>query len=225
MSALNDAIKQPISLAHDLATKKIFKQFARKFDFVYFGHVSHQEDEHQLIRGVTSAARHVDNHYTVGTFRNYDATFVERQDTVTFPSKPSHTYRWVILQLDLKRGGLPHIFIEGSHHEEVFFANLFVKFAQFHNATNIFLQHDPLFTRHFKVFAAADAFTVAPHVLHYELTAMLAHHFRQFDYEVDDDRLLIYACNPSVVTLHLLQEQMRVGIWLAEQLDGRQAGM
>lgn len=218
MNPLNDALK-PLSLAHTKATRKIFKQLARKFDLVYFGQVSHQEDEHQLIRGVTSAAHHADNHYTVGSFRGYDITLVERQDEVIFPSKPPHRYRWVILQFDLKHSGLPHVFIEGNHHEEVFFANLFVKFAQFHNASNLFGRHDPLFVRHFKVFTSAEAFVSAPKVLNYELTAMLGHHFRQFDYEIDDDRLLIYACSPSIVTLNLLQELMRIGLWLAEQLD------
>ena len=57
---------RPLSIGREVATKKIIKQFAHKFDLVYFGYVNQREDEHELIRGITVAASHVDSHFCVG---------------------------------------------------------------------------------------------------------------------------------------------------------------
>ncbi|HWZ65983.1 MAG TPA: hypothetical protein VNX65_04325 [Patescibacteria group bacterium] len=212
-------IWQPINVARDLATKKVIKQLAHKFRFVYFGRVSQEEARYQLLRGATSSIKHSDNHYTVGSFRGYDVTLVERRDELVFPGKTPRDYHWLIMQFDLKRVTLPHIFIEGNHHDEVFFANLLVKHAQLHNANNLFEQTDKFFTQNFKVFIAAHIFSYIHNIITPEITSMIAHHFAQFDYELEEDRLLIYATNPKVITLNLAEEMMRVGIWLAERLD------
>lgn len=218
---LKATIRQPIDHAQELATKKIIKQLAHKFGFVYFGRINHQEVQYQLLRGVTSSARHIDNHYTVGSFRGYDLVLVERRDTLVFPGKTPHAYRWLIMQFDLKKSTLPHIFIEGNHHEEVFFAELLIKHAQLHNASNLFLMHDPLFTKHFKIFTTAHVFSQVQNIITPDISSMLAHHFHQFDYEINNESLLVYATNPTVVTLNLPQEMMRVGLWLAERLDSK----
>src|SRR5260370_886221 len=98
----NRTIWQPINLAKDLATKKAIKQLARKFKLVYFGHVSQEEARYQLLRGATSSIKHVDSHYTVGSFRGYDVTLVERRDELVFPGKAPRSYHWLIMQFDLK---------------------------------------------------------------------------------------------------------------------------
>ncbi len=212
-------LKHPFGFAHYMATKRAVKHWAQKFDLVYFGRVNQREDDHELVRGITLSAEHKDDHYTVGSFRNHDFIFVERQNILKFPGKQPQAYRWLLLQVDLKRSNVPHIFIDANHHEEVFYANLFVKFSHFENAAHIFARH-PFFTKHFKVFAQPETFDEVAELLNNEVTAMLAHHFRQFDYELYDDRLVVYASN-SVVRPALLQEMMRVGMWLAEHLNGR----
>lgn len=211
-------LKESFGFMQNVATKKVIKQFTDKYDFVYFGHVDQREDEHQLVRGLTAAAEHTDNNYAVGNFRGHDVIIVERQNTLAYPGKGKQQYRWLIMQIDLKLDGIPHVFMDAHHHEEIFYANLFLKFAHFENATNIFVRHDPLFYRNFKVFAEPDTYDEVWSTFKPELTSMLGHHFRQFDYEFDDDRLYIYASN-AVITLHILQEMMRVGMWLADQLN------
>lgn len=212
------ALKHPFGFAHYVATKRVVKQWAQKFDLVYFGKVDQQEDDYELVRGITLSAEHKDDHYTVGNFRNHDLTLVERQNILTYPGKPPQAYRWLLLQIDLQRDGLPHIFIDANHHEEVFYANLFVKFSEFDNMTPVFQQADAFFAKHFKVFAPPERFDDTRRILNPDVMAMLAHHFKQFDYELQGDRLVIYASN-SVVTLALLQEMMRVGFWLADHLN------
>jgi hypothetical protein len=216
--ALLQMLSRPLSIGRELATKKIIKQFARKFSLVYFGYVNQREDEHELIRGITVSATHVDTHFCVGDYKGHDISLVERHNTLIYPDQMPVHYHWVIMQVDLKREGLPHVFIDGNHHEEAFYMTLFMKFANMSNATALFTQASPLFARTFQVFVPADKFDEAEMMLGGDVAAMVAHHFKQFDYEIDNDRVLIYAENP-VITSHLLHEMLRVGQWLAAQLD------
>ncbi len=211
-------ITRPLSIGRELATKKIMKQFAHKFGLVYFGSVNQREDEHELIRGITVSASHVDTHFCVGTYEGHDISLVERHNTLSFPEQPPHYYHWLIMQFDLRREGLPHVFIDGNHHSEEFYTTLFMKFANMSNATMIFSPKNPLFERTFKIFTPADKFDETEAMLSGERAAMLAHHFKQFDYEIDGDRLLIYAENPTLSS-HTLHEMLRVGQWLAHELD------
>ena len=207
-----------LNVGHELAARKTIKRFARKFGLVYFGYVNQREDEHELIRGVTVSATHVDNHFCVGEYKGHDISLVERRNTINYPEEPPAHYRWLIMQVDLKRDGLPHVFIDGNPHDETFYMTLFMKFANMSSASTIFALTNPLFARTFNVFIPADKFDEAEAMLSGEVAAMLAHHFKQFDYEIDGDRVLIYAEHPTV-TPHLLHEMLRVGHWLARHLD------
>jgi hypothetical protein len=211
-------LSRPLSIGRELAAKKIIKQFARKFGLVYFGAVNQREDEHELIRGITVSALHVDTHFCVGDYEGHDISLVERRNTLTYPDLPPQHYHWLIMQFDLHRDGLPHVFIDGNHHTEDFYTTLFMKFANMNNANTIFTPGNPLFERTFKIFAPADKFDETEAMLGGERAAMLAHHFKQFDYEIDGDHLLIYA-EDSTVTSHTLHEMLRVGQWLADELD------
>ena len=211
-------LTQPLHLGREMATKKIVKQFARKFGLVYFGAVNRREDEHELIRGITVSASHTDAHFCVGDYKGHDVSLVERHNTITYADQVARRYHWLIMQVDLKRDGLPHVFIDGNHHDEEFYTTLFMRFANMTDANMIYLQSNPLFARTFKVFTPADRFDELEVMLSSNMAAMLAHHFKQFDYEIDGDRVLIYAENP-VITPHLMHEMLRVGDWLASELD------
>jgi hypothetical protein len=211
-------ISRPLSIGRELAIKKVIKQFARKFGLVYFGSVNQREDEHELIRGITVSASHVDKHFCVGDYEGHDISLVERHNTLLFPEQLPQRYHWLIMQFDLHRDGLPHVFIDGNHHAEEFYTTLFMKFANMNNANTIFTPENPLFGKTFKVFAPADKFDETEAMLSGERAAMLAHHFKQFDYEIDGDRLLVYAEDPTISS-HTLHEMLRVGQWLATELD------
>lgn len=211
-------ISRPLSIGRELAVKKVIKQFARKFGLVYFGSVNQREDEHELIRGITVSSSHVDTHFCVGDYEGHDISLVDRRNTLLFPEQLPQRYHWLIMQVDLHRDGLPHVFIDGNHHTEEFYTTLFMKFANMNNANMIFSSTNPLFEKTFKIFTPADKFDETEAMLSGERAAMLAHHFKQFDYEIDGDRLLIYAEDP-IVSSHTLHEMLRVGQWLASELD------
>lgn len=211
--------QQPLAIVQRAATRQVVRQFARKFDFVYFGHVDPQRDEQQIICGITASAAHTDRHFAFGSFRGRDIAVVERQNTLHFPGKGTHTYRWLIMQFDL-HDAHPHAFMDAHHHEEIFYANLFTKHGQLDDVTARFAAHDSLFATHFKVFARSQDAERVHMMLTPAITAMLAHHFKQFDYEIADDSLYIYASN-AVIALSVVQEMLRVGVWLVEQLDAQ----
>ncbi len=210
---------RPLSVGRELATRKVIKQFARKFNLVYLGAVNQREDEHELIRGVTVAATHNDDNFCVGEYRGHDISLVERQNTLQHPERPPEQYRWLIMQVDLHAAALPMVFLDANHHDVTFYESLFMRFANLNEANILFNQRDPLFARSFHAFAPADQFEEVDALLTPEITSMLAHYFRQFDYEIAGDHLLIYASN-SVITPHVLHEMLRVGSWLAKELDG-----
>lgn len=218
MWRLKHTLARPLSFGREIATKKIIKQFARKFGLVYFGYVNQREDGHELIRGITVSATHFDSNFCVGDYKGHDISLVERSNILSYPNLPPAHYRWIIMQVDLRRDGLPHVFIDANRHDEAFYATLFLKFANMSNANVLFVARSSLFTQIFRVFAPADKFDDVEAMLGGDIAPMLAHHFRQFNYEIDGDRVLVYAENP-VLTSHLLHEMLRVGQWLAEQLD------
>ena len=125
MKSIKHIARNSLHNLGDAATKRAIKQFTTKYHFVYFGHVDPREDEYELVRGITVSTTHTDNHYTVGSYNSHDIILVERRNTLSFPGKQDSTYRWLIMQIDLKRTGLPHVFIDCHHHDAVFYANAF----------------------------------------------------------------------------------------------------
>jgi hypothetical protein len=207
------------SLHHlgDAATKRAIKQFTTKYHFVYFGHVDPREDEYELVRGVTVSTTHADNHYTVGSYNGHDILLVERHNTLTFPGKQDSTYRWLIMQLDLTRTGLPHIFVDCHHHDAVFYANTFAAHNGVQDMSSYFADLSTAFNQHCRVFASPAHYAAARALLQPKVADALAQ-FHQFDFEFFEDRVLIYASN-NVVTPQLLDDMLRVGVWLADDFN------
>jgi hypothetical protein len=201
-----------------LVNRRTFKQLADKFHLVYFGHVNPRDDDYELVRGVTVSTTHVDNYYTVGTIKDHDVIMVERSNNIHFPGKPPTHYSWVILQVDLHRGGLPHIFVDIRQQDETFYSTLFTKLPQFQDITHIFSGRDNELVRRGKVFGYPQHYAEIGEVLTPEVTLPLIRDYKQFDYEIHGDKLYIYASKIRP-TLVVLQDMVHVGLTLAQQLD------
>lgn len=211
-------LRHHLSVLNDAATKRVIKQFCNKYHLVYFGHVDSQEDDHQLVRGITVSTSHIDNHYSVGTFEGHDLMLVQRLNTLTFPGKQDAEYKWLIMEIDLKQTKLPHIFMDGHRHDETFYANMFVKVPHFHNITSQVQRRDPHFAAKYKVFALPNQYLQVDAVLLPEITTAIYQHFPQFDFEIIEDRVYVYAA-AQMTTMTTLQEMLRAGTWLAESLN------
>ena len=122
----------PLKIIDQISSRKVFRKFADTYDLVYFGHVSAQDDEHRIVHGVTTSAKHHDSHYCVGTIQNHDVILLEREDELQLVTDAHpHKYKWIILQVDLHgRHDLSHVFIDGKHHNDTFYRTLFAKFSR-----------------------------------------------------------------------------------------------
>lgn len=220
MSLLGSVMAIPKNLIERSFSRKAFIAFAKKHDFVYFGYVDQHSDEHELVRGITLSPRHTDTNYCIGHIGGRDITLLKRTDTVSFPGKMDESYSWTIMRLDLRRSDLPHIFIDANHHDEAFYANLFVKFSSFKNANGYFVgaQFDPRFQKSYRIYTPPDASGPMRRLLVPEVTSTMLQHFRHFDFEIFEDQLLIYATEP-VVTQKLLEQMLRAGLWMSETCD------
>lgn len=211
-------LKPNLALLGDYTAKRAIKQFAEKYHLVYFGKVDQRGDDYELVRGLTASTHHQDAHYTVGTIEGHDVAFVERFNRLTFPGKPVVDLVWQILQVDLERGGLPHIFINFRQHEETVYSDLFARLPHFKDLTDIFKDSDAAFAKHARVFGPPQHYGEIGDLLPPAVTGTLTHYFRQFDFEIHGDRLYIYAPKTRL-TVQLLGDMARVGVWLASQLQ------
>jgi hypothetical protein len=210
----------PHHIVKQLGGSRVYHAAAKQYDLVYFGNVS-SRDEHEMVRGLTVSAAHQDRHYCMGTVQGYDIILLERTDSLTFPGKPTEAYRWVILQIDLENLHLPHVFIDTRQHASTFYDALFAKFARLSAVdVNMFADHDSRFPHSFTVYTSpADQLDMI-HVLRPEITATLGHHFTNFDFEIFDDRLIVYSSNRAP-SKQLIDLMLRAGIWLAREIEAK----
>jgi hypothetical protein len=211
----------PIKIVGQLMSGKVFHKFAGEYDLVYFGHVSAQDDEHKLVRGITTSAKHRDSHYCVGTIHGHDVILLEREDELKLATDPKpHKYEWIILQIDLHGShDLSHVFIDGKHHNDTFYRTLFAKFSRLLKVDHGLLSHyDPLFSERFIVYTPPDNTDRFPSLLTPDAAATLAHHFGHFDFEWSQDQVLVYSTGRKA-SKHLLEHMLKAGIYLARELE------
>lgn len=198
----------------------VFRQFADQHDIVYFGRL-HQEDEDQrIVRGVTVSTRHNDEHYCVGTVHGFDIVLLKRTDKLSRPNtNRTENYSWILLQIDLRIDhDLPHVFLDGGHHNEVFYQSLFVKFARLMKVDKAQFGIDSQFNDRFTAYTPPDALDELPLVVAGDVGETMAHHFAHLDFEWFQDRLIIYSTG-RMPTKHLLDHMLRAGLWLADVLE------
>lgn len=206
-----------------LSGSRVYNDVAKHYSLVYFGSVSTHDDEHEIVRGLTVSADHQDRHYCVGTVQGFDVVLLERTDKLSFPGKPAESQRWIMLQVDLRGVQLPHVFIDARNHSSTFYDTLFAKYAQFNAVdVNLFADHDPRFSQTFTVYTTPTDQPEMIQLLRYDITAMLGHHFTHFDFEIFDDRLIVYSANRAP-SKQLIDHMLRVGVWLAQEIESKPA--
>ncbi len=200
----------------------VYKAFTKKYDLVYFGSIDHTRDEEQrIVRGATVSTQHVDNHYSIGTIHGYDVILLERFDTLSEPTvKKPESYRWIMIQVDLHSTFRhPHVFLDGRHHDALFYKHIFMKFALLRKVeTGLLAFADRSFHDRFTCFTAPGDVDILSQLLTSEISATLSAHFSHLDFEWWDDTLIVYS-NGKQPTGALLEHMLRSGLWLARELD------
>lgn len=215
-------IKQLVDVSSRRKNTAAFKKFSDKYHLVYFGHVDQHDDEHELVRGITLSARHLDRHYSVGSIEGRDITILERTDTLHFPGKTDVKYTWRIMAIDLPHR-LPHVFLDLTHYDEIFYANTFLKQPQLKNVSTLLTlpAYDSLAASRAKLFLDPNQQTEVMALLSPVIVNTIFTHFKQFDYELEDDTLLIYD-RAKLASVGSFENMLRIGLWLEEQLSGSQ---
>ena len=204
--------------------RPIFKEACERYDLVYFGSVSKYDDDHEMVRGFTLSPSHVDRHYCVGTVSSRDIILLERQDTISFPSKASRSFTWTVLQIDLAVSNLPHILLNSTRYDEIIYSVLMAKYHHMKVIEGVlFAAHEAAFNGTFKAYTSTQDMDRGMALLSLDTTSVLGHHFSQFDYEMLGDRLLVYHLTKSP-SEQSIESMFKAGIWLAGQIETTHLG-
>lgn len=210
------------SLQKLLSTEStVFHHFAEHYDLVYFGKLHQEDDDQRIVRGITVSTQHVDEHYCVGTVHGYDIVLLKRTDRIPQAnSTRTEKYNWILMQFDLHSPyDHAHVFVDGGHHNEIFYQTLFVKFARLMKADKALFGTDAhAFTERFTAYTPPDSLDDLPIILNAEVSQTMAAHFAHLDFEWFQDRLIVYSTG-RMPTKHLLEHMLRAGLWLADILD------
>lgn len=201
-----------------LSRARLFHDACERYGLVYFGTVE-QSDGHEMVRGLTVSTRAVDRHYCVGSVEGYEVILLERTDQLYFPYKKPESYRWTILQVDLERSHLPHVFLDAHHHQSVFYDAFSAKYPRMtKHDSHLFSDHDSRFSHAFTAHCAVQDIPRMFAYLTHDVTATLGHHFSHYDFELQDDKLIIYS-SQQVPSKAVIDNLVRAGIWLAREIE------
>lgn len=202
-----------------LSRSRLYRDACERYGLVYFGSVDARDDEHTMVRGLTVSAGHIDRHYCVGSVEGFEMIMLERSDQLHFPYKKPESYRWTIIQIDLDRVRLPHIFLDAHQHQSAFYDAFFAKHPQMRRGdVNLFADHDPRFASAFNAYCAPQDIAIVMQILHYDITAILGHHFAHYDFELFEDKLLVYSSNRQP-TRTVIDDLFRAGVWFAREIE------
>jgi hypothetical protein len=205
-----------------LKRKNSIIKFAKKFGFVYFGHVDQHDDEHHVIRGLTVSSTHQDEGYSVGSFDGYDVSVVDRLDVIESHDKKIKSHRWVIIEIDLHKGNdVPHIFLGAHDHRDSSYSKLFTSVNIMQSVPLGTLEnHSEEFIRRYSLFSSPSQFIDVERLFTAEVTRTIAAHFWPLAVEIIDGSLYVYSDTINL-TSNVLEAMLKNGLWLAEQIDER----
>ena len=194
-----------------------FGKIADEYDLVYFGTVDPRVDtDYQIVRGLTLSTDVRDENYTTGNVYDYEVAFLQRSRKVVNRSGHKFDRTWTMLQIQLKVMSVPHFLVDGRSRSREYGSVL----ASTQRWQEINWQHfsHTHFSELFATYTRPEYATMVGSLLNPEIQSMFAGLFSEFDYEFCDDKLIIYATNADI-NLQVLDHMLRVGLWLARQLD------
>lgn len=208
----------PVHVVRQASTAKIMRRFADDLGLIYFGYVDQQDDEHRLVRGLTASNTHSDHHYTVGTYKTYDISFVVRRDTLVYKDRRYKDHFWTVLTVDLHTSqDIPPIFI--GHH-----SGRDLMLAKFAALTPLPLNPvDPLLSKflgHWTLYGQLTQQHRLDTLFPPQILQAFAEHAGAMSIEIADNTLYIYETekHPSRA---LLTSMVNLGIWMAQVVDAQ----
>jgi hypothetical protein len=206
----------PGHLMREQRTRRSVKQFADRLGFVYFGFVNQRDDEHRLLRGITTSKSHTDHHYTVGTFDSYDIALTVRRDTLEYPDRRLKDHFWTILTVDLHTThDMPPFYLTHQRAKEQLLAR-YTQMTPLITGTQAPTGND--FSTTYTVYANMTQAIEVQQLINQHLSQGIMTYFKDMSIELVDDTLYLYAPekHPSK---QLLERMLMNGVWLAKTID------
>jgi hypothetical protein len=202
------------------SNNRIFTNFAKKVGIVHFGFVNQHDDEHKLVRGLTVSSTIIDNNYSVGTIEGYNLSVVDRSDYTVEPDGKNLLNNWIIFAFELHATtAIPHFFIGAKNRNLQPYHMLFSSFPNMKEvALGVFEQYSHDFTSRFSIYARPAKSTDLQKIISAKVSAVLGAHFWPMCVEQHDNVLYLYSSNVRV-SVALLDNMLKNGLWLAGQLD------
>lgn len=202
------------------SNNRIFSNFAKRIDIVYFGYVNQHNDEHKFIRGLTVSSTIRDNNYCVGTVDDYSVSIVDRSDYSIEPDGKDILNNWVIFAIELHAStAIPHFFIEAKNHNNQPYHSLFSTFPNMKEVgLGVFEEYSTDFTSRFSIYARPAKSTDVQNIINAKISDVLAAHFWPMCIEQHDNVLYLYSTHERVGA-PLLEKMLKNGLWLAGYLD------
>lgn len=224
MKQLASKVKRQLSAAspahtmRKLATKRIIERFGDELGMVYFGYVDQRDDEHRLVRGITTSSSHGDHHYTVGTYKTYDISLVVRHDGIEYSDRRITDHYWTIMTFDLKTPyELPHLHI-AYHKRKDLFAAKYLQLSE--QSRHLFAGHEPRFFDLYSIFGSMARTPEIVALITPQMTSGILQTFSDLSVELSENTLYVYFTS-RYPTRADLERMLRSGIWLAQSLDAR----
>lgn len=211
---------RPVKVVKSRLHSRLFRSFADKLGFVYFGYVDQRDDEHRLIRGLTLSNTHRDDNYCLGTYHGYDIAICERTDILRTHGMAREDKKWLIMTADLrKKSNVPHVFIGLVSYSAGFYRNMMTKFAYLQKMQpGHIAQYDSQFQQIYSMYTKPTNAVRAEQLFGGELNTMLVQHFPDFSFEVWDTTVYIYSDTKRPTTA-LLSQMLQCVAWLANEID------
>ncbi len=202
------------------ANTRVFSNFAKRVGIVYFGFVNQLSDEHKLVRGLTVSSTINDNNYCIGTVDGYNLSVVDRSDYSIEPDGSEHVNNWIIFAFELhSETAIPHFFIGSKNHSLQPYHSLFSTFPNMIEIKlGVFEEYSADFTNRFTIYARPAKSTDIQSLVSAKISAVLAAHFWPMCMELHDNVLYLYSTDERV-SITLLENMLKNGLWLAGQLD------
>ena len=205
--------------------RRVMTRFAERAGFVYFGTIDRGDDDHRIIRGLTTSPHYRDTHYMIGSYDGYDVSFVERSGTVRLPkTKPEHQ-QWLIVAVDLHtERDLPHVFLGSQIHTQAFYIQFLTKFSYMARVPFTTREgYSDQFLQYYVPYGRLTDEVAIRHLFDPSLTSAIINHFNKLEVELSDGTLYLYA-EKQVPSLPALEHMLRYAVWLAQAIDAKVGG-
>ena len=197
----------------------VLRKFSEEIGLVHFGTVHQHEDDYDAIRGFTASLTHQDTQYAVGTYNGFNIRMVNRFDVIRIAGNPNHEQLWTIIEIELERPDVPHLFFIPTGHDGGEYGRLYATQPTMQPLNSMILDNkSPEFHGRFQILASPTHSHEVETLFTSPIIVGIGNRFWPHGIEVEHGKLLIYITQHRL-TKAVLEMALASGLWLAETID------